>query len=80
MLQKKIKLVLNPNGHSQALSYPRLTKLFYFSFKVRFTPRKMFGTARVKLSRVPKKSSAKFDYTSPFLPYQKYRAKIFGPG
>ena len=48
--------------------------------EARFTLQTIFGTARVKLARVPKKSSANFVYTIPFLPYQKYRAKIFGPG
>ena len=43
--------------------------------KARFTLQKIFGTARVKLARVPKKSSANFVYTKPFLPYQKYRDK-----
>ena len=43
----------------------------------RFTLKKIFGMARVKLARVPKKSSANFVYTKPCLPYQKYRTKIF---
>ena len=47
--------------------------------KARFTLQKCFGTAPVKLGRVPKKSTANFVYTTPFLPYQKYRTKIFGP-
>ena len=47
--------------------------------KARFTPQKFFGTAPVKLARVPKKSAANFVYTTPFLPYQKYRTKIIGP-
>ena len=38
-----------------------------------------YRTARVKLARVPKKCSANFIYTTPFSPYQKYRAKCFGP-
>ena len=42
----------------------------------RFTLQKIFCTARVKLARVPKKSSANFVYTTPFLPYQKYRARV----
>ena len=35
-ISRCLQLVLNPNGHSQALSYPRLTKLLYFSFRQRF--------------------------------------------
>ena len=41
---------------------------------------KIFGTARVKLARVPKKSSANFVYTTPFLPYQNTIQKFLGPG
>ena len=36
----------------------------------------IFGMARVKLARVPKKSSANFVSTTPFLPYRKYPARV----
>ena len=35
-ISRCIHLVLNPNGHFQALSHPRLTKLLYFSFREHF--------------------------------------------
>ena len=79
-------LFSNINGCKFLLFLILLVFLFFFLLELlstdqvpsaislaRFTLQTTFGTVRVKLARVPKKSSANFVYTTPFLPYQKAR-------
>ena len=46
----------------------------------RFTLQKIFGTARVKLERVPKKCASNFIYTTTFIPWQNFWAPVSSLG
>ena len=45
-----------------------------------YTTENFWHTARVKLARVPKKSSANFVYTAPFLPCQNFGPRVSSRG